>query len=129
MSEQLRFKEQAVRLASIGLISLGLIGCAPDIHTGTRTDLPITDAPSGFPVKTITSGVETFSTGNPSDASIPRSELTDPVGEPLQNSVYPGSVDGMPNPPGMVNVLVSSQEAWVPADEEGHAKDNYTAFK
>jgi hypothetical protein len=128
MSEYLKFREQAVKLATIGLLSFGLLGCAPDMNTGSRTDLPMQDAPSGFPFSTITSGVETFSTGNPDDMSIPRSEFTDPVGEPLQNNSS-GSVDGIPNPQGMVNVLVSSQEAWVPADDEGYPKDGYSAFK
>jgi hypothetical protein len=128
MSEYLKFHEQAVRLATIGLLSFGLLGCAPDMSTGSRTDLPMSgEAPSGFPFKTITSGVETFSTGNPNDASIPRSEFTDPVGEPLQNNS--GSVDGILNPQGMVNVLVSGQEAWVPADDEGYPKDGYSALK
>ncbi|HRN70890.1 MAG TPA: hypothetical protein PLS49_06960 [Candidatus Woesebacteria bacterium] len=98
MKEHIRFKEQAVRLATLGLLSVGLIGCAPDMNVGTRTDLPI-----------------------------PRSEFTDPVGEPINR--FPGAVDGILNPPGKTNVVVSGQEAWVDADEDGYPKPGYSPFK
>lgn len=133
MSEIRRFGEIPARLATIGLLSLALYGCALDSSKGSRTDLPLTeDAPSGFPNGTITSSVETFSTDNPKDMSIPRSEMTDPVGPSLNqvpSETQIGSVDGIPNPPGMINVLVSGQEAWVPTDENGYPEEEYTPFK
>lgn len=95
--------------------------------------------PLGFPHETIISSVESFSTGNQGDASIPRAELTDPVGEPIIQSSdvvtsseglrYPGDVDGILNPPGMDDVLIGTEEAWKPVGEDGQVKDNYIGFK
>lgn len=115
-----------------GIMALLFVAGGAPVSAGESMrahDVPASsgEAPSGFPVKSITSSVETFSTGNPEDMSIPRSEMTDPVYEPTQR--FPGSVDGIPNPPGTINVLRSGQEAWVRADEDGHEKPHQTAFK
>lgn len=114
--------------AGAGLLALAFVatGCGPVSNTGevtgTDTDIPAAGtAPSGFPVKTITSGVETFSTGKPGDMSISRVEITDAVGT---EAVGPDE----DNPPGMVRVEVGAGEnrwGWVPADENGKPKKGY----
>lgn len=100
-----------------GILALAFITsrCVP------IADIPanIGTAPSGFPVKTIASGVETFSTGKPRDMPIPRAEMTDPTN---------GVSSGEENPPGMVRVEVGAGDnrwGWVPADKNGNPKREY----
>ena len=119
-----------------GLLALGIVaaGCGPVETSGANADIPaaVGGAPSGFPVPGIEGTTPVFRTGNPRDMSIPQAEMTDPVGKPLNHrdlNEKTGSVDGILNPPGTVNVLVSGQEAWVPADEAGQPKPGYSAFK